>query len=460
MSIDRIIFRVLLVCVMLAPLPFGAVYPWAWGGLAFIVGTLLAVWSLTRMVNGTADGPVPVGLNVTGPILVCFAVLLAWLILQAAPGVPLAWRHPLWREASAALGLPDEGSIGLDPGNATAALIRLATYAGVFWLALHYGRDPVRAKQAIAAVAIAGGAFALYGLAGYFAGWHSILWIDKVAYSDDLTSTFINRNNYATYAGLSWLCLLALFFRGLAKWTEERSGRNEWLHALLRFIEREGWLHLLGTLVLVSALLTSHSRGGLLATVAGIVVFCIALSATRSYERRLGRRFSTIAFILLAAVYFAGGRVVDERLAAAAATQDDRPKVYALTAKSIGDQPWLGTGLGTFEEAFRFYRTPDVTVTYAQAHNTYLENALEMGVPGCGLLSGGILCMSLSSLWGVRRRRRDGVYSCLGLGVTVLVGAHSLVDFSMQIPAVAITYALILGVSLAQSWSTRPKTNG
>jgi hypothetical protein len=56
---------------------------------------------------------------------------------------------------------------------------------------------------------------------------------------------------------------------------------------------------------------------------------------------------------------------------------------------------------------------------------------------------------------GLRRRRREAVYSCVGFASTVLVAAHSTVDFSLQIPAVAVTYCLIMGAACAQSWSSQ-----
>ena len=55
---------------------------------------------------------------------------------------------------------------------------------------------------------------------------------------------------------------------------------------------------------------------------------------------------------------------------------------------------------------------------------------------------------------GVTRRRRDFVYPALAFAVSVQVAVHSLVDFSLQIPAVAATYALVLGLGFAQSWSS------
>ncbi|MCP4196499.1 MAG: hypothetical protein GY762_05045, partial [Proteobacteria bacterium] len=41
-----------------------------------------------------------------------------------------------------------------------------------------------------------------------------------------------------------------------------------------------------------------------------------------------------------------------------------------------------------------------------------------------------------------------------GLAATTLVSSHALFDFSLQIPAVAITYAAIMGLAVAQSFSS------
>ena len=57
-------------------------------------------------------------------------------------------------------------------------------------------------------------------------------------------------------------------------------------------------------------------------------------------------------------------------------------------------------------------------------------------------------------LAGCLRRRRDRVFPAVGFAASVAVCAHAFVDFSLQIPAVAVTYAAVLGVGAAQSWRT------
>ena len=44
---------------------------------------------------------------------------------------------------------------------------------------------------------------------------------------------------------------------------------------------------------------------------------------------------------------------------------------------------------------------------------------------------------------------------CVAVGAAILVGAHALVDFSLQIQAVALTVAALLGAGLAQAESSR-----
>ena len=50
--------------------------------------------------------------------------------------------------------------------------------------------------------------------------------------------------------------------------------------------------------------------------------------------------------------------------------------------------------------------------------------------------------------------RRDGATAPLvGVAATVIVALHAFVDFSLQIEAVALTFAALLGAGVARSWS-------
>ena len=49
---------------------------------------------------------------------------------------------------------------------------------------------------------------------------------------------------------------------------------------------------------------------------------------------------------------------------------------------------------------------------------------------------------------GVQRCRRDWGYPATGVAASVLVGLHAMLDFSLQLPAVAILYAGIMGIAV------------
>lgn len=449
-----ILFWPLLVVVVAAPLPFGSVDGWSWALLATIIGVLLAVWSGLVLVGRQVPA---FGLRALWPVLLLFTAAVLWAWLQAGRGwLPVPWQHPLWELAGGALGWDLQGAVSLDPYETGGAIIRLLTYGGIFWLAFQFGQRNVRARQGLMWVSYAGMAYAFYGLIMYFLGLDLILFFQKTAYLDDLTSTFVNRNSYATYAGLGLICTSGLIMVMITQAVS--SSRPAGAEGLLRVIEtvaEKGWPLVVGWLAQLLALFLSHSRGGLLATLLGLVTFLIAAASTRAVDRRLALTVGAVGAVLLAGFLLINGEAVVKRLLTTSFEEEDRPLVYERVSEAIHDAGALGTGYGTFEEVFRFYRTPDIEGTFAKAHNVYLENLLELGVPAALALFAAVGGLAVLCVIGIRRRRQNAVYPCVGLGATVLVGVHAIVDFSLQIPAVTITYAFLMGIAAAQCWSSR-----
>jgi O-antigen ligase len=193
-------------------------------------------------------------------------------------------------------------------------------------------------------------------------------------------------------------------------------------------------------------------------TAIGIAVFLGMMAINR--RMRMGA-IVVAASALGAAAYVLlsfSGEMTLVRLAELAADSGGRSVVQDLTAQAIGDAPITGTGLGTYGEVFQIYRDGRFgpqTPSYDKAHNTYLEFALEAGLPAFAammLVLGGIAALCLR---GVLRRRRNVIYPAAGVAATALIGAHSAIDFPLQIPAIAVTYMLLMGTAYAQSWSRR-----
>jgi O-antigen ligase len=448
----RWLFRTLIALVLLAPIPLGCVYPLASALLAAATAALLLWSGLASLLRRRRESSgFPNARPALWPIAAPFLAAALWAAVQASPSTPVAWHHPLWEQAADALGAALPGAVSIDPFETLSALMRLLSYGGVFWLSWRLCRTPGRGETALLAMAAAGGIYAAYALFNVFSGIDLVLWYPKTVYSGMASGTFFNRNTYATYAGLGLVCVSALTARAFLA---HASGA-----AAAPGARRLRWWLLPAWMLLATALLLSASRGGLISATAGLVAAVTAFSASPATSRR--SRAVAAALLLVLAIAFAafsGGRVA-ERLASTEAAAEDRPIVWALTTNEIARRLWVGVGYGAFEEAFHALRPAQLGGYFDKAHNTYLEDAMELGVPAAAALTFAAAVAAIGCVVGLRRAPDvsgdalgRAAAAAAGLGASTLVAVHSVVDFSLQIPAVAIAYAFILGAALA--WAT------
>jgi hypothetical protein len=71
------------------------------------------------------------------------------------------------------------------------------------------------------------------------------------------------------------------------------------------------------------------------------------------------------------------------------------------------------------------------------------------------LVLGAFLTIFLTLIIGARTRRSRKIYPVAGLLVALLSAAHSLVDFSLQIPGLTIVVFALVGVGVTQSVAAR-----
>ena len=447
--LNKGLFFLLMLLVVASPLPLGSNREWSWALCALIAGGLGLVWVVVNLgrINKIDSRMNPL-------LLVLFVLACGWVVLQIWSGSPAAWHHPLWAMTADTLGVEAPGRITLAAEDSWTALMRLLSYALVFVLALQFGRDRGRAQLMFGWLAIAGLVYAVFGLAVYWSGYHPDWLFGGRVLQHDVRSTFINRNHFATWQGLTMLCAMAWFYHRMAKpvvkpyaMPQDREARVE------EFIMR-AWKPLIALLLMVTALVLSHSRGGFTATLAGTLALFLLL------DRRVPSKSARMRVVAIAALAVAGiafyitSEALLERINRTDITTEERMAVYSNVNRAIGDNPALGFCYGTFANSYRLYDPLESRVHYDRAHNTWLENAFELGVPAALALYLALGGLVLTCLKGVRRRHRDWVYPATGVAASVLVGLHALLDFSLQLPAVALLYALIMGVACAQSWSS------
>jgi len=452
----RTLFWIFIAFIIVVALPVGAPHSWAWGLASIMVGMLLLGWCAERLIKRR---PPAVAASQVWKILLFFGIAVGWAILQTSSLMPEEWSHPLWAEAALALGDPSSGGyISVNPHETGSAIVRLLTYGGVFWLALQYGRDRKRAAQLLLALALSGALYAIYGIVVEFAGAYSILWSTDSNLLDDVTSTFVNPSFYATFAGLGLIVSTGLLIRFIRKaYSVESDMRREQLRLLLIGITSRGWVLMLVWAILATALLLNTSSWAVLSTCVGLTTLFVISAASRGKRTQavitavVGVIVSGAAFLVLS------GETISEGLASVNLEYENRMTANDLAVSAAADTPWLGVGYGTSEEVFRMYRDRTIPDIYVNAHNIFLENAIELGIPAFASLLIAIIIAVSYCVVGIRRRRRDKIYPTIAFSAAVLVGSHSLVDYNLQVPAVGVAFALILGIGCAQSWSSRQR---
>lgn len=444
-----VIFWTLILAVALAPLPFASVYAWSWSLLACVVGALVAAWSV-RIIVGAQKAAF--GVRATWPFLVPFAAVAGWTALQAVTWTPEGWHHPLWDSAARALDLPLAGRISLNPDETLAALTRLLAYGGIFWLALQYARRTVRAEQIFYAIISAGVVYGLLGVAQTWLGWQSRLGLPGAADGWAIGAVAAPDHPFATYVSMALICISSLVLSSGAP-APRRLNLRDFTRRLIDD-SSANWRRLAVWLLLLAMVPAFGSRQNVLS-----LSLALAVLAVVALAGKLARWLRVAVFAVTSILVVASVGYVKQHLDAAPAqdriASEQLDRLHALTLDAVGDAPMLGTGAGTFEEVFRFYRTSEFEGTVTHARSGYHEAVLELGAVAAAALFVLFAAFGLFTLAGALRRQRDSAYAAAGLAATVLVASHTAFDYSLKLPALAATYCLLIGAACAQSWSSR-----
>ena len=448
--IDELLFSALLIALAWVPFWFGSNTALAWAINAMVFCGLVVAYEIGLMATGRSHA---VSLKRVWPAVAAVVAVVLWCLLQIATWIPIQYQHPVWQLARETLGLQISGSVSINRDLTLLALLRLITAVSAFWLALQLTRSATRARRLIQALAVIGLIYAVYGLIAFFAFPKTILWFEKQYYLDSLTSTFVNRNSYATYAAMALVCATTLVLNAFQDRMGGDSVQRRLASAVAAVTGRAGaWLAV--ALVIAMAMMLTASRGGISAGLLGLV----SLAALTALQRRKSKRFvlggmlAVVAFVAVASTF---GDLLATRLSIQGFESDDRLATYALTWTSILDRPIFGFGYGTFEDAFPMYRDASVGPygVWDKAHNTYLEVLQGLGLPVGVLFLLGVGALVWRCGMGVLTRRRSTTAPLAASAASVVVLSHAVADFSLQIQAVTLTWMALLGAGVAQSWS-------
>ena len=422
--------------VLLSAVARGGNTPLVWTFLAFAVLVLFGAQVALDFWRG-----VGVQGGRVWPVATLYFATLAYLWVQVVVPVGGGLAHSVWQIAP-------EGAvprIGADPGQGRHVILRLICYAMVFWIVLRAAMDRVRAKRMLVAIALWSTLLALYGIYAYVAGDNPILG-DRA--TRNLSATFVNRNNYATYAVFGVLANLAVYLdRTMAlRGADGRVGLRDFLESFFG----GGWVFLLGALICLGALAMTASRAGGIAGAIGLLAF---LAARRQRGAEGGWILWAVvgAGIAFIAVTTTSGLL--DRLITTD-TEELRFVIYPEVWAGALERPLLGHGAGAFHDTFRA-RVPEGAgiAEWDMAHNSYLENAYEFGLPAAAAFYAALGLIAARLVRGARTRRRDTDIAAFAIGCLAAGAFHAAFDFSLQMPAAAALFAAILGLGWAQSFT-------
>ncbi|HEU5180542.1 MAG TPA: O-antigen ligase family protein [Candidatus Polarisedimenticolia bacterium] len=459
--LDRSIRAGLVLIVVLAPLPFGAVEPWATSALELGVAAV-ALLFLYRLFLFPATTRIEFS-----PLLVPAVGILVLMGMQIIPlperviGALSPKTSELYRDAlprgsapaddvsTAAAPTPGKAPDPWRPISQSSFATRTYLLKGVaftlfLFLFLNAFHETRQVRLVLYALVAAGTFQAFYGVLEYVSGHQHIFLYQKKYYTDAATGTFINRNHYAAFLEMALLSALGLF---LSRLREPHAGET-WRERLLALTDRRASLNLallLGIGIIAVGLVLSYSRAGIILGMVAAAAFCL-FQLRRGWSLQKTVLVGVLSAAVLVPAYGVGYWTLTGRyslLTTELTMPGGRMAVWKKTLGIVRDFPLTGTGVGTFQFVFPRYRDATTTAFYDYAHNDYLQVLSEAGLMGGILLA--LAVAVIGAAW-IRRAAPMGsvLRSACGFGL-LAVALHEMVDFSLQIPANLLAFTLLAG---------------
>ncbi|MCU1244517.1 MAG: rane protein of unknown function [Acidobacteria bacterium] len=280
-----------------------------------------------------------------------------------------------------------------------------------------------------------------------------------------LHGAFINANHFAGYLEIALAVAFGVLWREVL-YSKERGERvRRGRGRLERRLMQLSWRILLWG-ALVAAIGLTRSRGGVLVVILMTpAMLSLALLHPRLRNRRLagavagsGALAAGIGFVVLAVrqqpiIRFLSSDPRDP-------ASDLRTTLWRLSFEAWKQFPLVGSGLGTFREAFRRIQPREFDYLVEFAHSDPLQLLVTGGLLGflLGAAAVGGLIVALLRRWAAEPRREESAWLLAGMGALVSLGLHGLAEFNLSIPAIPATLACIAGLAWAAGGADDPRT--
>ena len=468
----QIVFLATLFVTVFSPLAYGAVEPWS----GKVVGGCVCVIIFASLLWRFRQRAIP---RTPLPFLFCAGLFFCLVLLQLLPiSEPLRDFLSPATTRNAVIPSPSPGAgfvavlsrgvtISIHPSATGTAALALAGCL-LFSIAIYAtGMEPWKIKALLTTLIGLGTFEAAYGLIEYGAGTQRIFWLNKTYYLEEVTGTYINHNHFAGLMEMILPVAIGVFvlqFSGRDEFHRE-SGRRWKVLPGSEFVGST--VLLLSILLMLTALVLSRSRGGLVSFMIALVSLAyLLIKASGRFPRIV--HANSIFVILLGLVILGLGRDISTRFSYSVRDAPERFELWVDSLRIVRDFPWLGTGLGTYRDALVNYRPIKDVVVVAGipqparinfAHNDYLQFLVECGLLGFILLVWALTRTGVYLYAGIKALS-DWELQVLGWGLVsgmLALLLHGFVDFNFHIPANALIFSLYAALALKVA---RPKETG
>jgi O-antigen ligase len=429
------------IALMLCGLLFAAQMAWAGEGyrLEFLFSGLFALLLIGLM----AFRPwVRDALGFSDPWLIAgvvfYLAVLAVGLLSLTPFLP-GGGHPIWSYVRAA------PAVTLGRSGTWAAIVTLAGLGCAFLTGLVVGRRDGTAERFMSLVVPAFALFAFWSLATFTTDPQTLWGQVKVAAPDRLAGAYSTANAAALVLGIGLILALADLLRVLRRHGGVKGVMRAPDSALPRLAPGLAAILLCG-----AALALTQSRGGAAATLVGLLGL-IGLEAQTGREGK-GVRTGLIAGAAVLGLLAAFALYRPElfgRLMNAGADFETRRAILAAHWKAFLASPWSGYGLGSFDRLNNLILNQGnypQTWNVRAAHNVVLQWLVSGGLIGALPMFACIGCLLWVLVRGLGRRLRMTGWLRAILCVSLAVLIASLTDYGLEEPAIALLWAVLLGL--------------
>ena len=326
--------------------------------------------------------------------------------------------------------------ITASPPDTARGLVFLAAMALLYRAVYREFDHPTWRRRLVIGIVTAGFFMTIEALVQQAYSAHVIYGVWRPLFDWAVFGPYITKNLFAGYMLMAVALGMALCLESLdalrRAWKRRR--RRAWLalgdaegNAFLR------WAAI--SMVLVTGLLATGSRGGLLGLAAIAATFVVV-------ARRRGT--TVLAVALVAALGLAWIGLAEHRAGFVTRGLSVRREVWIDSLSMIPDHPVFGAGFNAFGTSYPPRQHVWRTLWIGTTHNEYLQIVIDLGL--AGVIPAGLL------MWTLLRRgaaaARVGPLQAGAFAGVVAVMAHNLVDYNWQLAANAATFAALAGLAM------------